>query len=159
MNPFKAIAAISLNNVLGYQGSIPWHIPCEWKWFKQQTMGGTLIMGRKTFESIGKVLPGRTTVVISSTQKYEGPNLVTCTHLEQLHTLAIPIPLWICGGATLYEQCLAYCDVLYLTVVQKNVTGDVFFPKFEHLFLDPSIIDIQPGYTIYEYRRKTISIS
>jgi dihydrofolate reductase len=126
---FYAIAAMSENYVIGNQGKIPWHIPDDFRWFKHKTMGGTLIMGRKTFESIGEVLAGRKTVVISRTST---PGVETCRDLLYLdQTIStLPEPYWICGGGEIYRQLLAKCDLLYLTRVNRTVPGDAFFPSF-----------------------------
>jgi dihydrofolate reductase len=124
---FHAIAAMSENRVIGYQGKIPWHISEDFRWFKHKTMGGTLIMGRKTFESIGKPLPGRETVVLTSGSV--SPGVKICHDLSSLdETLAQPY--WICGGAEIYRQLLVKCDLLYLTRVKLTVPGDAFFPSF-----------------------------
>jgi dihydrofolate reductase len=131
---FHAIAAISENRVIGNKGKIPWHIPEDFRWFKHKTMGGTLIMGRKTFASIGKPLPGRETVVVG---KNPAPSDVrVCRDLLNLNeTLAdLPTPYWICGGAEIYRQMLGQCGLLYLTRVKRTVPGDAFFPAFESDF-------------------------
>lgn len=127
---FHAIAAMSENRVIGNQGKIPWHIPEDFRWFKHKTMGGTLIMGRKTFESIGKPLPGRETVVISSTLQVAEVKI--CHDLLNLDEMlsTLPKPYWICGGAEIYKQLLGKCDLLYLTRIKRAVPGDAFFPSF-----------------------------
>ena len=127
---FHAIAAMSENRVIGHQGGIPWHIPDDFRWFKHKTMGGTLVMGRKTFESIGKPLPGRETVVVGGNSMAPGVNI--CRDLLYLNeTLSkLPQPYWIGGGAEIYRQLLDKCDLLYLTRVKLTVPGDVFFPSF-----------------------------
>jgi dihydrofolate reductase len=140
MLTFHAIAAMSENRVIGNQGKLPWRLPEEYAWFKQKTMGGTLIMGRKTFESIGKPLPGRETMVLSSS--FKRPGITTCADLAALDLAlsALPKPYWICGGVEIYRQLLRRCDVLYLTQVKRVVPGDAFFPPFEDKFeLDQTI--------------------
>jgi dihydrofolate reductase len=109
---FHAIAAMSENRVIGNQGKIPWRLPEDFRWFKHKTMGGTLIMGRKTFESIGEALPGRQTVLISS--KANSSATHTCHDLLYLNeTLSgLPEPYWICGGGEIYRQLLGNCDLL-----------------------------------------------
>jgi dihydrofolate reductase len=137
---FYAIAAMSQNRAIGYQGKLPWNFPEEYAWFKQKTMGGTLIMGRKTFESIGKPLPGRETVVLTRSSK--ALKVTTCPDVASLdQTLsALPKPYWICGGVEIYRQLLKNCDLLYLTQVKRVVPGDAFFPPFEDKFeLDQTI--------------------
>jgi len=139
---FHAIAAMSENRVIGNEGKIPWRLPEDFRWFKHKTMGGTLIMGRKTFESIGDPLPGRQTVLIS--RKANALATHTCRDLSSLdETLSgLPEPYWICGGAEIYRQLLGKCGLLYLTRIKRTVPGDTFFPPFED--------DFQVDQTIHE---------
>ena len=138
--PFHAIAAMSENRVIGNHGKIPWHLPEDFRWFKHKTMGGTLVMGRKTFESIGKPLPGRKTVVLSrSSQAISG--VIPCRDIATLQAdLPADSPTWICGGAEIYAQLLPHCSVLYLTRVKRRVEGDAFFPAFEESYTLNQII-------------------
>jgi dihydrofolate reductase len=136
MHPFKAIAAMSLNRVIGAGGKIPWHLPEDFKWFKQTTSGHVIVMGRKTFESIGRPLPNRTTIVVSrSGAKF--PGVQTASALAGVRA-AVSGPgageIFICGGAQLYREALPHCSDLYLTLVKRVVTGDTFFPPFEDQF-------------------------
>src|SRR5271155_5700800 len=97
MATFQAIAAMSENRVIGDRGKIPWRLPDDFRWFKHKTMGGTLIMGRKTFDSIGKSLPGRETVVLS--RSTAAPGVTTCDLASLDETLRrLPKPWWVCGG-------------------------------------------------------------
>jgi dihydrofolate reductase len=146
MPTFFAIAAMSENRVIGNQGKIPWHIPEDFRWFKHKTMGGTLIMGRKTFESIGKPLPGRKTVVISRSP-CEIPGVEKQSDLTSLLNTEIP-NAWICGGAQIYCDALSSCSYLYLTRVKKQVEGDVCFPEFESTFRLEGTIHETPDYRI-----------
>ena len=126
-----AIAAMSENRVIGDRGKIPWHLKDDFRWFKYKTMGGTLFMGRKTFESIGKPLPGRKTVVLTRGQ-IENPDVEICStaaSLPEISGLG-----WVCGGAEIYLQLLSKCERLYLTRVKREVAGDTFFPAFEGTF-------------------------
>ena len=134
MPTYQAIAALSENRCIGDKGKLPWHLPLEYSWFKQKTMGGTLIMGRKTYESIGKPLPGRQTVVLS---RGSGPSgVTTCADIPSLEEKlrGLPRPWWICGGSDVYRQFLRQCSVIYLTRVLSVVSGDAFFPPFEDKF-------------------------
>jgi dihydrofolate reductase len=134
MPNYQAIAAMSENRVIGMQGKLPWHLPEEYRWFKQKTMGGTLIMGSKTYASIGKPLPGRETVVLSRSPGQ--PGVTTCADISSLEeTLRkLPRPWWICGGSDIYRQFLRQCSVLYLTRIHSVIAGDAFFPPFEDKF-------------------------
>jgi dihydrofolate reductase len=132
---FHAIAAMSENRVIGNQGKIPWHIPEDFRWFKHATKGGTLIMGRKTYESIGKDLPGRVTQILSRLPN-KSINSKICVGENVIFddTNKLPEPRWICGGSEIYEAFLPRSQTLYLTVVKQNYEGDTFFPKFEDKF-------------------------
>ena len=128
--PFIAVAAMSRNRVIGQADKIPWHLPEDFKWFKQLTSGHVLVMGRKTFESIGRPLPGRTTLVLSR-RAASLPGVEVVSSLD-----AIPFPadgrkLFLCGGAEIYRQGLHLCSELYLTIVNCESEGDAFFPAFE----------------------------
>lgn len=126
------IAALAKNRVIGVHNTLPWRLPEDLQHFKALTMGHHIVMGRKTFESIGRALPGRTTVIISRTA-YSAPADCLVTH-------SIPDALTACegdqevffvGGAQLYEQALPLADRLYLTEIQAEFAGDAWFPEFE----------------------------
>jgi dihydrofolate reductase len=155
MYPFKAIAAMSLNRVIGAGNRIPWHLPEDFKWFKKTTTGHVIVMGRKTYESIGKPLPNRTTIVLTRSS-IPMPGVMTISNLRQLDP-ADPVlagrQVFICGGAQLYEQALPLCSDLYLTLVQRIVEGDIYFPPFEHQFVLAEEILNCPEFKILRYRR------
>lgn len=134
--PFKAIAAMSLNRVIGAGSKIPWHLPEDFKWFKKMTTGQVIVMGRKTYESIGKPLPNRTTIVLSrSLAPIPGVGAVCdLAHIQSDCGSFAGRDIFICGGAQIYQQTLPFCSDLYLTVVKQVVDGDAFFPEFEHSF-------------------------
>jgi dihydrofolate reductase len=152
MRPFKAIAAMSLNRVIGRGNQIPWHLPEDFKWFKKMTTGNIIVMGRKTFESIRKPLPNRETIVLSR-GGFSYPGVRTVGSLDE-----IKIPdsreVFICGGAQIYAQALDRCSDLYLTVVKKEVEGDAYFPSFEERFEKVEEILDTPEFTILHYRAK-----
>jgi dihydrofolate reductase len=156
IKPFKAIAAMSLNRVIGAGDKIPWHLPEDFKWFKQMTTGHVIVMGRKTFESIGKVLPNRTTVVLTRSAG-EISGVTTVSDLSQIDPSAPPYcgrEIFICGGAQVYQAALPKCSDLYLTLVKRVVEGDVFFPAFEEQFeLAEEVMDRQE-FKVLHYRTK-----
>jgi dihydrofolate reductase len=151
---FTAIAAMSLNRVIGNGNKIPWHLPEDFKWFKQITMGQVLVMGRKTFESIGKPLPGRETIVLTR-GKWSHLGVKTAPSLDQL-----PLApgdgriVFIAGGAEIYRQALPLCGELLLTQVKRAVEGDVFFPPFEEQFELVETVRETPEFDILRYRRR-----
>jgi dihydrofolate reductase len=150
---FKAIAAMSLNRVIGRGNQIPWHLPEDFKWFKRMTTGNVVVMGRKTFESIGKPLPNRETIVVSRSG-FTFPGVRTVTSLEEIDLANETREIFICGGGQIYEQVLGKCSDLYLTVVKRKVEGDAFFPAFEDQFDAAETVSDTPEFKIVHYRRK-----
>lgn len=137
--PLTAIAAMAKNRVIGNGNAIPWHIPEDFKFFKQTTMGGILLMGRKTYESIGRPLPGRITVVLSRSGKLPAgtppsENLFCIRELSELESVAPEKKIFVAGGAEIYRQLLPYCSELFLTTIDAVPDGDAFFPPFEENF-------------------------
>jgi dihydrofolate reductase len=125
------IAALSRNRVIGNNGKLPWHISDDLKRFKRLTTGHTVLMGRRTFESLGKPLPNRRNVVLTSQSI---PDVETYPTLaEALHTLDKEKQVFVIGGGELFAQLIDHADALYLTRVDKEVDGDTYFPPFEHL--------------------------
>ena len=152
MKHLKAIAAMSLNRVIGNGNKIPWHLPEDFKWFKATTTGHIIVMGRKTFESIGKPLPNRETIVLSRSA-FSHPGTKTIHSLAELTSMVTDRQIFICGGAQIYEQALPLCSELLLTLVQREVEGDAFFPQFEDQFQLAEEIRDTPEFKILRYRR------
>lgn len=116
------------------------------------TLGGVVIMGRKTFESLGRPLPGRENVVLSREGR-EFPGVRTVCHLQQILEQFVGNPTsWIIGGAELYAQTLPFCSELFLSTVEGKPEGDAFFPSFEHLFREGERIEEHVGFSIYRYQ-------
>ena len=153
MNHFKGIAAMTTNRVIGNQGKIPWHLPEDFKWFKRTTMGDILVMGRKTYESIGRPLPGRKIIVLSRTPQ-SIPGVQVFTNPADIEALNTNKTIWIAGGSEIYRQMLPLCSELYLTRVHRKVEGDTFFPRFEHLFDLEKDVLIQSEFTVERWLRK-----
>jgi dihydrofolate reductase len=154
VRPFKAIAAMSLNRVIGLGNAIPWHLPEDFKWFKKMTTGQVVVMGRKTFQSIGKPLPNRTTIVLTRSAE-PIPGVLTVSSLDQIDCKAPVVvgrEIFICGGAQVYVQALPFCSDLYLTLVQRSVEGDAFFPPFEDEFEFIETLLETPEFKVLHYR-------
>ena len=145
---------MSLNRVIGAGNKIPWHLPDDFKWFKQMTTGQVIVMGRKTFESIGRALPNRETVVLSRSQ-FQFPGVRTISDLSEINLAEESRQVFICGGAQIYEQALPLCSDLYLTVVKREVAGDTLFPPFEDRFEPAEKILAAPEFEILHYRRRS----
>lgn len=130
----SAIVAVTDNDVISKEGKIPWHLPADFAKLKEITMGHPLIMGRKTHDSIGRTLPGRTNIVISRDAGYRvQPGSVLVNSLEDALSQAAandPEEVFIFGGQSIYEQALPRTQRLYLTRVHTKVDGDTFF-RFE----------------------------
>ncbi len=125
------IAAIGHRRAIGSEGKLPWRIPEDLKRFKRLTTGHAVLMGRGTWESLGRPLPGRRNVVLSSTP-VEGIESY-CSVEESLRALASLDRVFVIGGGKLYAQLLERADELYLTLVDRDVEADTFFPPYEHL--------------------------
>ena len=149
----KAIAAMSLNRVIGSAGRIPWHLPEDFKWFKAKTTGNVVVMGRKTFESIGKPLPSRETIVLSRSG-FRYPGIRTIASLDELDPAREAREIFLCGGAQVYAEGLGRCSDLFLTLVKRRVEGDAFFPPFESQFDLAQEIMRNPDFTVLHYQRK-----
>lgn len=125
------IAALSRNRVIGKDGKLPWHISEDLKRFKRLTTGHTVLMGRKTYESLGKLLPNRRNVVLTS---HTIPNVETYPTLAQaLQALEKEEKVFVIGGGEIFAQLLDHADELHLTIIDKEVEGDTFFPPYKHL--------------------------
>jgi dihydrofolate reductase len=125
------IVAYSENRVIGNHGVIPWNITGEQTRFKKLTTGNVVIMGRRTFEEIGKPLPNRTTIVISSTKQYEYDNCFTCSTLSEVLQCVQGQDIYISGGAALYREAIDLVDKMYITIIEKEIEGDTYFPGFD----------------------------
>ena len=130
------IAAMAKNRIIGKDNQMPWHLPADLGHFKAVTLGKPIIMGRKTYESIGRPLPGRKNIVMSRDKDYKLEGCETVTSLENAIRLVQDVDeIMIIGGGFLYAECIPQADKLYLTFIDLEVEGDTQFPSFEHLNL------------------------
>lgn len=132
------IVAAAQNRVIGRENALPWYLPNDLKYFKQTTLGKPIIMGRKTYESIGKPLPGRTNIVITRQEDYQPEGVKVVHSVEEARDLAENVCLidgqteaMIMGGAEIYTLALPHADRLYLTEVHADVEGDAYFPEYD----------------------------
>lgn len=144
---------MALNRVIGRGSQIPWHLPEDFRWFKRTTTGHVLVMGRKTFLAIGEPLPGRETIVVSRTG-FQHPGVRTVPELGAIDVAGEPRTCFICGGAQLYAAALPLCSDLWLTLVKRDVEGDVRFPPFEDLFVPADEVHDCTEFRIVHYRRR-----
>lgn len=185
---------MSLNRVIGRGGRIPWHLPEDFKWFKELTIGGVVVMGRKTFDSLPRPLPNRTNVVLTRAPRKlsrDAAFVAKCGtppvvgHWSRrlgkddfqmgfekiarrevwlvrsvrrfLDAVARHRPkreIFVIGGAQIYASLLPRCTDLYLSVVQREVEGDAYFPPFEHLFTDRyEVVRTTPDFEVRHFHR------
>ncbi|SEF75586.1 dihydrofolate reductase [Nitrosomonas ureae] len=130
------LVAMAKNRVIGRNNQLPWHLPADLKHFKLLTMGQTIVMGRKTYESIGRPLPGRANIIITRQSGYEVPGATVVNSLQDAlliceESSAINNESFIIGGEKLYRQTLDICQRMYITEIQSDFEGDVVFPEFD----------------------------
>jgi len=125
------VVAAAENNVIGKDNQLIWHLPADLKHFKQITMGHPILMGRKTYESIGKPLPGRTTIIITRQPDYEAAGCIVVNAVQEAVEEARKLDdqAYIIGGAEIYRQALNVTDTIYLTRIHHKFEGDTFFPE------------------------------
>ncbi|WP_196588120.1 type 3 dihydrofolate reductase [Aliivibrio fischeri] len=125
------IAAMAKNRIIGIDNQMPWHLPADFAWFKKCTMGKPIVMGRKTYESIGRPLPGRLNIVLSRDANLQIDGVTCVTSIEEAKQAAGDIEeLMIIGGGSIYQTCLADADKLYLTFIDADIKGDTQFPDW-----------------------------
>jgi dihydrofolate reductase len=124
------IVAMAKNQVIGVNNTLPWHLPADLKHFRALTMGHHIVMGRKTYESIGKPLPGRTSVVVTRNANYAPRGVVTVNSLEAaIVACGDDEEIFVIGGAELYRQAIKFADRIYLTEIKADISGDAHFTE------------------------------
>jgi dihydrofolate reductase len=131
------IAAVAENGVIGKNNKLPWHLPADLQFFKKTTLGSPLIMGRKNFESIGRVLPDRTNIVLTRDPNFANADLKIAHSLKEAFEIAQGTgadECFVIGGAEIYTEALPFCQKLYITRVHGTFEGDTYMPEFEKDF-------------------------
>ena len=129
------IAAMADNRIIGKDNQMPWHLPADFAWFKRCTMGKPVVMGRKTYESIGRPLPGRLNIVISRDASLSIEGVTTVTSIEQALEVAAEVEeVMIIGGGAIYAACLPMANKLYITHIEAEIQGDTQFPDWGNEF-------------------------
>lgn len=132
MQNLSLIVAVAHNNVIGINNTLPWHLPEDLKHFRALTTGHHIIMGRKTYESLGRLLPGRTTVIVTRNKDYKLEGALVAHSLEAAVDLCLnDDEAFVIGGAELYQDGLKLANKLYITEVDLEVAGDAFFPAID----------------------------
>jgi dihydrofolate reductase len=157
------LVAVDKNKLIGRAGKLPWHLPADLAYFKQVTMGHTIVMGRKTYESIGRPLPGRVNVILTRDRSFTADNCVILHSVEEVlekykDTMQ---ELFIIGGSEIFVQFFPFVDKLYITKLESEFEGDTYFPdydinKWKVVSEEKGIIDAENLYehTYYIYDRK-----
>ncbi len=154
----SSIVAMASNRVIGNRGEIPWKIPGEQKMFKEITLGHTVIMGRKTYESIGRPLPGRTNIVITRQSDYQVAGCIIAHDLDGAFRSCAPEEkeVFICGGGQLYQEAMPVTDRIYLTLLRREVSGDTYFPEISEAdfkVIKSEVVDGVEPYNFFIYER------
>jgi dihydrofolate reductase len=131
-SPVSIIVAMDCNRLIGKEGKLPWHLPADLRHFKHTTLGKPIIMGRKTFESIGKALPGRKNIVLTRDSGYKAPGCVMAESMEAAFAVAGQVEeIMVIGGATVFELVLPQAQKIHLTHIDAEFEGDTWFPEID----------------------------
>jgi len=125
------LAAVGANLVIGRDGDMPWHLPEDLAHFKATTMGHTMVMGRRTYDAIGRALPGRRTIVITRQEGWQAPGVEVAHSLADAFALAGPTEVFVIGGGEVYREAMPFADQMMLTEIEQSPEGDVFFPPLD----------------------------
>ena len=149
----RAIVAMTPARVIGERGRIPWHYREDLRWFKRTTIGHPVLMGRKTFESIGKALPDRLNLVVSRTASFEGVEMVR--DLTEFRPSRFEGGVYVIGGAEIYRALLPITDELLITHVHADYAGDTYFPEYATEFESVGELLSTPDFVVKRYARKS----
>jgi dihydrofolate reductase len=148
------IAAVARNGVIGYEGRMPWHVPEELAHFKATTMGHPLVMGRATFDSIGRVLPGRRMIVLTRDAAWTHPGVEAAHSFAEAVSLAGPADeVFVAGGAQVYAEALPYAHRLLLTEIDAEPEGDTWFPAWTRAEWHEDVREVHDGWSRVVYER------
>ena len=148
------LAAVGANLVIGRDGDMPWHLPQDLAHFKATTMGHTMVMGRKTYDAIGRALPGRRTIVITHQRGWHAPSVEVSHSLSEAFALAGPTEVFVVGGSEVYRQAMRFADRMMLTEIEQSPEGDTFFPTVEPAHWHEITRQAQDGFAFVTYERR-----
>ncbi|MEW6984046.1 type 3 dihydrofolate reductase [Colwelliaceae bacterium 6471] len=132
MTILSMIVAHAHDRIIGKDNDMPWHLPADLAYFKKTTLGKPVVMGRKTYQSIGRPLPGRKNIVISRDESFRAEGIETVTSVEQALALASDVDeVMVIGGGAIYAHCLPVADKLYVTHIDADIDGDTRFPEYD----------------------------
>lgn len=147
------IVAMTADRVIGRDGTLPWHLPGDLAFFKRTTSGHPIVMGRATYDSIGRPLPKRRNIVITRNPDWSADGVETLGSPDELASLGIDTEIFIIGGGAIYESFLPQLDELLVSHVFEPHPGDTHFPAFEHLFSPPEVVEKHDDFEVRRYCR------
>ena len=151
---FSAVVGMTPNRVIGKDGGIPWHLPEDLKVFKRITTGHPIVMGRKTFDSLGRPLPNRQNIVLTRDSSWQDQGAETIHTMEDLLDLDLMDKhICIIGGEQIFRLFMPFLDILYVSILHDEHEGDTHFPEFSGLFPKGTILESFPGFDLWEYTR------
>ena len=154
MTNVTLIAAVGRNGVIGADNDMPWHLPEDFAFFKRTTMGHPMVMGRKTFDSIGRVLPGRRTIVVTRQPDWSHAEVETAHSLSEALSLAGPADeVFVCGGGQVYAEAMPWAHRLLITEVDQSPDGDVRFPDIDPAHWNEVGREPRDGFSWVTYER------
>ena len=158
----SAMVAVGKENVIGKDNDIPWRLPNDWKYLRKVTMGHSIILGRKNYESIGKPLEGRKNIIMTTNEDYKAPGCYIAHSVEQALSMCEGEEVFILGGEEIYRQFQPYTHKLYITKINHYFKGDRFFPEFDfslwkELSVEKGIEDERNHYEHYFHVYKKIN--
>jgi dihydrofolate reductase len=154
MTNVTLIAAVGRNGVIGADNDMPWHLPEDFAFFKRTTMGHPMVMGRRTFDSIGRVLPGRRTIVVTRQRDWSHPDVETAHSLSEALALAGPATeVFVCGGGQVYAEAMPWAHRLLVTEVDQSPEGDVKFPPIDPAQWQETAREDREGFSWVTYER------
>ncbi len=148
------IVAMTADRVIGKDGTLPWHLPDDLKFFKQTTLGAPILMGRKTFDSIGRPLPKRRNIVLTRDATWTHPGVDVIHSIDDMMQFHMEPKIFIIGGAEIYSLFLPLMHELIVTNVFNPHEGDTLFPEFKHFFSTPQVLVENKDFNVLSYQKK-----
>ncbi|MFS0855300.1 dihydrofolate reductase [Paenibacillus taichungensis] len=161
MSKLSIIVATDKNGLIGNDGKLPWNIPWDLKYFKETTVGKNVIMGRKTYESIGKALPRRTNIILTTKENYQVEDCIVVNNIDEVIKIANEsiVDSFVIGGSSIYEQFIARVEDMYINEIQYEFEGDAYFPTYDENEWDVAeeqLIETNEGETCYKIKVRHI---
>jgi dihydrofolate reductase len=154
------VVAMARNRVIGSDNALPWRLPADLAHFRKVTMGHPIVMGRRTYESIGKALPGRKSIVVTRNRAFEAPGCTVVPSLDAAWEAAGDAEeVCVIGGTSLFEEALPVADVIHLTEVEADVAGDTYFPRFDRGAWDEKEVARQPADGRHAYPMRILELT